>query len=206
MLCCAVKQLRAVPLLQAILRGFGKMKSFLRVVASGLGAAVVLVGSGGVGAASPEPIGAGEVVATSSGKIRIVQYPKRVRIGNTPGSTCAKKVKVKVFEDSALAGKAMDLIYAAYVVDSPVPISAQRIRNVKPGKTYTLFPYPAPEYGQGYKVTLCGTLASQLVALPSPSRQVGTLSVDLVPSGEGANNPYATRTKSIKVDWRGQSG
>lgn len=182
------------------------MTSLLRVLVGGLGAAVVLAGSGGVSVASPAPGGTGQVVATSSGKISIVQYPKRVRIGNTSGSACARKVKVKVSEGAAPAGEAMDLIYAAYVVDSPVPMSAQRIRNVKPGKTYRLFPYPAPQYGQGYKVTLCGTLVSQLVVLPAPSNQVGTLSVDLVPAGEGIDNPYATRTKSIKVNWRGQSG
>lgn len=181
------------------------MKSLLRTVAVGVGAALMITGVGHSTAVAKVPVAKPAVEVAATSKIRVVQYPKRVRIGNTLGSACSKKVRVKISKNAAPAGVAVDLIYTAFVVASPTPMEVHRIRNVKPGRTYKLFPIPAPQYGEGYKITLCGDLASQVRPLASPSQQVGTLSVDLVPAGEGANNPYATQIKSIKIDWRGQA-
>lgn len=153
------------------------------------------------------PLAAGVSSGSDRSKARIVvqNYPKRLTIGGSAPKGCSKSLRVKITGPRPSDGQAFDLIYAVYVVESPQPMVSRRLRNVVPGKSYRLYPYAKPEYGPGYEVTLCATFSAQLLPLPWQTKQVGTISLDLVEAGSSGQDPVTIRTLQVKIRWRGQA-
>jgi hypothetical protein len=141
----------------------------------------------------------------SKPRIVVLGYPRKLTIGGSAEKGCAKSVRVKIEGPGLDDGRAFDLIYAAYVVDSSQPMDPVRLRNVVPGKSYRLYPYPKPEYGPGYEVTLCGTYSSQLLPLPVRTKQVGTISIDLVEAGSSGRDPVVIQRLKVKIQWKGNA-
>lgn len=185
--------------------------------------AIALVGSGAILLAGlPAPAVARPVMLThstgiesfasseqvrSSYGVRIDQAPKFVRIGNKSSRSCQGPVTLAINGPRLTPGDSLAVEVRFRIPGVEPTLSVDFREDLKPGRTYRLFPYPEPEYGPNYTVSFCGSIVSGLsLQSLSPGKFKAYMDVSLYRSVGVKWTKLAAYSHEFRLDWRGLSG